>query len=112
MRIQRNGLKAEPDSRRSVLSNTMKENDDWRLQGQERYLMGSTLIHREYRQNPRNSDWDHDHCAFCGKPFSLEDIPDALKEGYATEDDYRWICSICFLDFKDDFKWPVIENDN
>ena len=90
----------------------MKEEDDWRLQGQERYLMGSTLILRAYRLNAKNPEWDHDHCEFCGKTFSLEDIPDALKEGYATEDDYRWICSTCFLDFREDFKWQVIEDRN
>jgi hypothetical protein len=87
----------------------MKEKDDWRLQGQERYLMGSTLIHRKYRQNPNNPDWDHDHCEFCGETFSLFDEPEYLKEGYATDDDYRWICPTCFDDFKEDFKWQVKE---
>ncbi|MDF7802032.1 hypothetical protein P4C99_21325 [Pontiellaceae bacterium B1224] len=87
----------------------MKEKDDWRLQGQERYLTGSTLIHRKYRQNPNNPNWDHDHCEFCGETFSLLDDPEHLKEGYATEDDYRWICSTCFNDFKEDFKWRIKE---
>jgi len=29
---------------------------DWRLQGQERYLKGATLIHREYRRFAENRD--------------------------------------------------------
>jgi hypothetical protein len=85
----------------------MKEKDDWRLQGQERYLRGVTLIRRKYRQYPRNPEWDHDHCEFCWATFSLLDNPDYLKEGYATKDDYRWICPACFEDFKDDFDWTV-----
>jgi len=79
------------------------------MQGQEGYLMGVTLIHRKYRQNPHNPNWNHDHCEYCGEIFSLFDDPEHLKEGYTTEDDYRWICSTCFNDFKDDFEWKVIE---
>ena len=80
------------------------------MQGEERYLMGVTLIHRKYRLYPKDPEWDHDHCEFCGDKFSLYNNPEHLKEGYATEDDYRWICSTCFHDFKDDFKWKIIED--
>ncbi|MDT7806778.1 MAG: hypothetical protein QOJ70_591 [Acidobacteriota bacterium] len=37
-----------------------------------------------------------------------EDYPDVLHEGYATEDNYRWICEQCFKDFKDLFEWKVM----
>lgn len=87
----------------------MREAGDWRLQGQEQYLAGVTLVHRCYRQNPTNPDWDHDHCEFCWKTFALVDEPDVLHQGYATEDDYRWICEPCFDDFADLFGWKVIE---
>jgi hypothetical protein len=30
-----------------------------------------------------------------------EDHPDILKEGWATPDEYRWICSTSFEDFRD-----------
>jgi hypothetical protein len=82
---------------------------DWRLQGQEKYLLGVTLIHCRYRQYPKNPKWDHDHCEFCWSTFMVEVLPDTLQQGYATEDDYRWICEQCFADFKDVFAWKVID---
>ena len=80
---------------------------DWRLQGQEQYLTGVQLRRRPYRQNPTNDQWDHDHCEFCWAKFSLDPNVDGLREGYATPDDYRWICATCFNDFKDSFSWVV-----
>jgi hypothetical protein len=35
-----------------------------------------------------------------------------LQEGYATEDNYRWICEECFEDFKDLFDWKVMQARN
>lgn len=70
---------------------------------------GVTLVGRRYRQNPCNPDWDHDHCEFCGANFMLPQFPDTLHEGYATEDDYRWVCERCFHNFVDQFGWTVIE---
>ena len=80
---------------------------DWRLRGQEEYLKGAELCRKHY---VRYSDsWDHDHCEFCWVKFAEEDlIPDALHEGYATTDNYRWICEQCFEDFKDQFEWRVL----
>ena len=52
----------------------------------------------------RKTATDHDHCEFCGTKFS-DTIPDALKIGYTTKDDYRWICQQCFEDFKDMFEF-------
>jgi len=86
--------------------------NDWRRQGQEEYLKGATLVHRPYRQNPNNPKWDHDHCEFCWATFSLFQHPEHLKVGYATEDDYRWICPACYVDFKDEFDWSVREEMN
>ena len=77
------------------------------MSDQEAYLSGVTLLRRTYRTNPDNPTWDHDHCAFCQAKFMVEDIPDVLHEGYATADDYHWICDICFGDFKDRFRWIV-----
>ncbi len=87
---------------------TEKEDPDWRLQGQERYLSGVDLTWRRYRQSPRNPDWDHDHCAFCWATFTVEDRPDVLHEGYCTVDEYHWICAACFDDFRERFGWRVI----
>ena len=86
----------------------MAEASDWRLRGQEKYLTGVTLVHRPYRRYAANRAWDHDHCAFCWAKFMVEDHPDTLHEGYATQDDYFWICERCFQDFRDKFRWKVI----
>lgn len=77
--------------------------NDWRRQGQERYLMKVKLVPKEY--HPHSTEWDHDHCEFCGAEFSLRDGD--LKKGFSTEDNYRWICNDCFEDFKDEFCWMV-----
>lgn len=80
--------------------------NDWRLQGQEKYLFSKTLVHKKY--GDKTTTTDHDHCEFCSDKFSIN-IPDCLKEGYTTTDDYHWICEKCYLDFKNDFKWTIIK---
>ena len=77
--------------------------DDWRLQGQERYLLNVAL---EFKTYLCRSGSDHDHCEFCYAKFSL-DIPDALTAGFATADAYRWICAVCYSDFKHQFGWST-----
>jgi hypothetical protein len=79
------------------------EPDDWRRQGQERYLAGARLIKQGYR--PYRQGWAHDHCEFCWAKFSLE--PGELNAGYSTEDCYHWICADCYEDFRDAFNWAV-----
>jgi len=78
---------------------------DWRLQGQEKYLAGLTLAHREWRQTRPN--WDHDHCEFCWATFGGVSYGTALRAGWTTPDEYRWICDVCFADFKDRFGWQI-----
>ena len=90
----------------------MTRESDWRLQGQEAYLKGVSLVWRRYRLYNKNPSWDHDHCEFCGSTFSLLDEPDHMNEGYSTLDDYRWICLSCFDDFKGLFLWNVVKADN
>ena len=77
--------------------------DDWRRQGQERFLSGVRLVARSYA--PTRPDWDHDHCPFCSAKFSTRDGD--LGAGYATEDGYYWICPACFADFRGEFEWIV-----
>ncbi len=78
---------------------------DWRLQGQEKYLKEKILTKKQY--HPYSKEWDHDHCEFCGRKFSLN-LGD-LHEGYTTLDHYHWICEECFNDFKNDFAWVIID---
>ena len=85
----------------------MVDPSDRRLMGQEKYLKGAVWVRRTYRRYAKNPNWDHDHCRFCYGKFMVEDIPDVLHEGYATLDDYHWICLTCFDDFKEMFEWTV-----
>jgi hypothetical protein len=85
--------------------------DDWRLQGQERYLTGVTLVHRAWRQTRPN--WrNHDHCAFCWATIADHDGPGILREGWTTLDDYHWICDQCFADFRERFSWQIADDSN
>lgn len=81
---------------------------DWRLRGQEQYLQGVTLVRRKYRRYAKNPEWDHDHCEFCFAKFMVEDLAAALHEGYATLDDYHWICGTCFEEFRERFSWSLV----
>ena len=81
--------------------------NDWRLQGQEKYLKGIALERKKY--HPYRDGWDHDHCEFCGAEFSLEGAG-AFGFGYASPDNYHWICDNCFEDFKEKFDWKVISS--
>lgn len=81
------------------------ESNDWRLQGQDKYLLARELTLKKYAD--RKTTTDHDHCEFCLDKFS-ETILDCLKTGYTTIDDYHWICEKCFFDFKELFKWTTI----
>ena len=76
--------------------------NDWRLQGQEKYLYAAILQYKNY--GDRITLTDHDHCEFCFKKFSNL-IPGSLLQGYTTLDNYRWICEDCYADFNDYFKW-------
>lgn len=81
----------------------MPTQDDWRRQGQEKYLKGIELTRKKYTKY--RDGWDHDHCEFCGAKFMESGGPDILTEGYASEDNYRWVCKQCFEDFREEFGW-------
>jgi hypothetical protein len=83
---------------------------DWRLADQDKYLSGVTLARRQWRES--RPGWDHDHCEFCFAKFGDERLPDVLREGWTTPDEYRWICDICFGDFKAQFDWRIQEISN
>ena len=60
----------------------MINKNDWRLQGQEKYLKGAILNFKKYAKYSQN--WDHDHCEFCWTKLTLDGLQDALDEGYAS----------------------------
>jgi hypothetical protein len=79
------------------------QGNDWRLQGQEKYLLGVELLWS--RWIPSNPNNDHDHCEFCSAKFMAEGVPNALHEGYTTATHYHWVCEQCYADFKERFQW-------
>ncbi len=75
---------------------------DWRLTNQMDYLFQKKLIKKQYK--PFREGWEHDHCEFCGSR-----IDTSVPFAYATEDNYHWICEECCDDFKEIFKWTVVD---
>jgi hypothetical protein len=73
--------------------------------GQDRYLQRRTWSRKTYTKY--RPDWDHDHCSFCGAKFMETGTPDTMHEGYSTQEDYYWVCSTCFEDFKEMFEWTA-----
>lgn len=86
---------------------SIEPGQDWRLQGQEEYLMNEKLYFRDWKRI--REDWDHDHCEFCWAKFSdiESDKEEILKSGYTDTEEKVWICTNCFEDFKTMFIWEV-----
>ncbi len=82
----------------------MNEEKDWRLNGQEDYLMNAQLIRKIYRGE------GHEHCVFCWHKFmeNADTVGDCSVEGYCTGDGEHWICEGCFKDFVGIFKWKLM----
>lgn len=79
--------------------------NDWRLNGQEKYLDHVILKHIKYSSNQYYKS-NHKHCAFCFEKIGISS--DNIHEAYCTEDEYHWICDDCYNDFKDIFDWKLI----
>ena len=77
--------------------------EDWRLNGQERYLFKVKLKKQKFK----SCGWhDHEHCDFCWDKFS--ESKDDLNFGFCTEDEHHWVCETCYNDFKDLFQWEIL----
>lgn len=83
------------------------DKSDWHWSNAGPHLQGLTLYRRRWTMT--RPQWDHDHCELCGSKFMAQDraIPDTLHEGYATDDEYSWVCAQCFADFRDHYRWSV-----
>lgn len=106
----------------------MVDPTDWRIMsGRERWCRG--LVFSWWRWTPSQTAaykpdgtiepaiWDHDHCEVCWQELCDSDHDCGggsrlLLEGWAARgpggrpdaerrDDYHWVCSTCFDDFKD-----------
>ena len=81
--------------------------DDWRIMGQEGYLMNSTLQYITYSRDLCVDDFLQ--CEFCWDKFD-EDPEHPLKAYYEPKKKC-WICEECFKDFKEHFHWTVEKTD-
>lgn len=79
--------------------------DDWRIQGQEGYLLNKHLQHRRFCRELCVEDFDQ--CEFCWTVFD-KDISHPLK-AYFEPVKKVWICEKCYNDFKTHFHWTVEE---
>ena len=91
------------------MSGTVGPDDDWRLNGQEDYLLSRRL--RWERWATEQPSWDHDHCEFCfAKIWDRADGADEYTHAYVTADDHKsWVCEVCFNDFRERFRWLVVK---
>lgn len=91
------------------------EEYDWRIDGNESYLIGKTLktvdvlafytsTKKEWDEKDPKEWHDHNHCCFCWEKFMIE-TADKNPFAYCTDDDEYWICKTCYNDFKKKFKW-------
>ena len=74
--------------------------EDWRLNGQEDYLMYAKLAKQKFKFQ---GGYDHVHCDFCWAKIS--EYEGDLEEGYCTESEEHWVCEECYNDFKNRFCW-------
>ena len=77
--------------------------DDWRIMGQEGYLIGKTLQYRRFDRKLVREDFDQ--CEFCWEVFD-EDKNNPLPAYFEPTGQY-WICETCFRDFREHFFWEV-----
>jgi len=84
--------------------------DDWRLNGQEEYLLNVKIKYSKFDKEKTNGD--HDHCVFCWHKFMSDftNIEDCSTTGYCTLNKEVWICEQCYNDFHKMFKWIVIDD--
>ena len=87
---------------------------DSRLRNPWAGLKKANLRWKRYRR--WTSTWFQGACEFCQTPFSEDGEAGTLHSGYsivgggpAGQDDYSWICAICFEDMRDRFGWTVLE---
>ena len=77
--------------------------DDWRIMGQEGYLLDKVLIYIQFDRSLCIEDFDK--CEFCSKAFDEGKTQNEFA--YFEPNNRVWICKDCFNDFKDHFRWTV-----
>jgi hypothetical protein len=76
-------------------------------------LIGATLRWKRYRR--WTASWLEGRCELCDARFTEGGTP-GLNSGYsvvgggpAGQDDYRWICAVCYETRRDHFCWTVLD---
>ena len=69
---------------KSWVSNESSD-DDWRLQGQDKYLLG-TVLHLRPIFAPRISNRTTTIVSSCGVTFTDLPLPETIQAGYTTDD--------------------------
>ena len=77
--------------------------DDWRVMGQEGYLMNCHLQHRTFDRALCIEDYTQ--CEFCYAVFD-KDKAHPLQ-AYFEPNKKVWVCENCFRDFQPYFHWMV-----
>ena len=77
--------------------------DDWRIAGQEGYLLNKQLQYRRFSRSLVRDDFDK--CEFCYAPFDVD--PDNPLMAYFEPSGQYWICEECYKDFLVHFNWKV-----
>lgn len=85
----------------------MNEEHDWRLDMAQDPEFYSKYKWQFKKWTKTRDHWSHDHCEFCNAEISQVQNPEILNEGWTNEDEYYWICSTCFEDFRELFKWKT-----
>lgn len=82
--------------------------DDWRIMGQEGYLMERKLQHRRFNRTLCVEDYDQ--CEFCYECFDTD--PKYISKAFFDPITKCWICEDCYFAFKEHFGWTVEEIDD
>jgi len=79
--------------------------NDWRLRGQEEYMLGL-----KFKQMNFTGVKLHAHCEFCWHKFMEEPngIEDCSNRGFFCQEKKYWVCEECFQEFRNMFDWEVI----
>lgn len=81
--------------------------EDWRIAGQEGYLLDKKLIHMRFDRKLCVEDYDQ--CEFCWALFDKD--KDNPSMAYFQPEEKVWVCEECFNDFKQYFHWTVEEQE-
>lgn len=77
--------------------------DDWRIMGQERYLMNKRLQCMKFDRSICIEDYTQ--CEFCWCTF--DEDPNEPLMAYFEPNEKVWICEECFNDFQKYFHWEI-----